>query len=45
MAEEYRAARDSGLLNEKLFTPQDWALLQELMEDVESFCRNHREAF
>ena len=45
MAEEYRAARDSGSLNEKLFAPQDWVLLQELMVDPEAFCRNRGDAF
>ena len=45
MADEYRAARANGSLNEKLFAPQDWALLQELMSDSEAFCRNHGEAF
>lgn len=42
-ADEYRAARDEGLLLEALFDPNDWALICELMEDPEGFVEAHPE--
>lgn len=42
-SEEFRAARDEGVLDCDYFSEGDWALVQELLEDAEGFCANHAE--
>lgn len=41
-AEEFRAAREEGLLDRDYFSEGDWALSGELMDDPSAFVENHR---
>lgn len=42
-AEEFRAAQQDGLLDEALFKPSNWALLNELISSPEDFCSKYPE--
>ena len=42
-AQEYREADAEGLLDESMFEPKDWALIQELLADPVAFAATHPE--
>lgn len=42
-AEEFRAAKDEGLLVEGMFRPEFWTLAQELMDDPSAFAEKRKE--
>lgn len=42
-AQEFEAAREQGLLVESEFSPENWALTQELLKSPEAFVANHPE--
>ena len=43
MADEYRAAREAGELDESYFSPNDWTMLSLLMEDLDGFMARYGE--
>lgn len=43
MASEYCAARDAGELDASYFSPEDWAMLELLMKDLDGFMARHGE--
>ena len=38
VADEFKASKARGWLDEGLFKPANWALLEQLMTDPEAFC-------
>lgn len=42
-SEEFKSAREDGILNRDYFCERDWLLIQEIMGDPKGFCRHYVE--